>query len=174
MQIVHTFRPVIEEVHSGSAQHMELQLEQRTKMEDWLANNDDILPPESGELNYSGDEENDEGETKHIMNNKPHVAAMAKFLLESDAFPTLVTRFRFLLLPKSIHSLLRVIVSIPSDRLWMEKSTDFSFSNRVKASIEQITQESWNWWPFRPTLRKIQHDQMCVQWRCVSTRLLKL
>ena len=173
MQIGHIFRPVIEEAHSASAQHVELQLKQRTKMEDWLADNNDILPPESEESNYSGDEENHEGEVRHIMNEMPHVAAMAKFLLESDAFPSLVTRFRLLLLPKSIRSLLRVIVSIPSDRLWMEKSTDFSFSNRVKASIEQITQESWNWWPFRPTMRKIQHDQTRVHWRCVSTRLLE-
>ena len=110
-----------------------------------------------------GEEHSTAGEKKHL-NFEEKETAIAKENEDS----------RLLLLPKSIRSLLRVIVSIPSDRLWMEKSTDFSFSNRVKASIEQITQESWNWWPFRPTMRKIQHDQTRVHWRCVSTRLLKL
>ena len=99
MQLVHIFRPVTEEAHFEWTQHVEIQLKERMKLEDWLADNNDILPSEAEESNYSGDEEDHEEEVRHTTNEMPHVAAIAKFLVESDAFPRLVTCFRLLLLP---------------------------------------------------------------------------
>lgn len=174
MQIVHIFRPASEETCAEWDRNVKLvQYEERTKVEDWLADNNDVPAPELESQNCGSDEEDNPKETKHIMSARPHTAAMEKFLIESEAFRNLVTRFRMLLLPQILQSLLRVIMTIPGDQLWMEKSAQSSLFNRLKISIEKFTQESWNWWPFRPTLQALRGDQTRLHWNCVSTCLLK-
>ncbi len=174
MQIVHIFRPASEETRAEWDRSVKLvQYEERTKVENWLADNNDVPPPELESQNCGSDEEDNPKETKHNMSARPHIAAMEMFLIESEAFRNLVTGFRMLLLPQILQSLLRVIRAIPSNQLWMEKSAQSLLFNRLKISIEKSTQESWNWWPFRPTLQALRGDQTRLHWGCVSTCLLK-
>ena len=43
-----------------------------------------------------------------------------------------------------------------------------SLSNYLKASIEHLTGEAWNWWPFRPSFRSLRSDEVRIEWQCVS------
>lgn len=174
MQTVHIFRPASEETRAEWDRNVKfVQHEEGTKVENWLADNNDVPPPELESQTCGTDEEDNPRETRHIMSARPHTVAMEKFLIESEAFRNLVTRFSILLLPQNLQSLLRVIMTIPSNQLWTEKSAQSSLFNRLKISIEEFTQESWNWWPFRPRLQALQGDQTRLHWSCVSTCLLK-
>lgn len=174
MQIVRMFRRASEETRAEWDRDVKLvQYEERTKVENWLADNNDVPPPGLESQTRGSDAKDNPKETKHIMSARPHTAAMEKFLIENEPFRNLVTRFSMLLLPQVLQSLLRVIMTIPGDRLWMEKSAQSSLFNRLKISIENFTQESWNWWPFRPVLQALQWNQTRLHWNCVSTCLPK-
>lgn len=43
-----------------------------------------------------------------------------------------------------------------------------SVFNTIKALIEDQLGESWDWWPFKQRVRRLQPGQARVQWRCVS------
>lgn len=86
MQIAHIFRPASEETCAEWDRNVKLvQYEERTKVEDWLADNNDVPAPELESQNCGSDEEDNPKETKHIMSARPHTAAMEKFLIESEA-----------------------------------------------------------------------------------------
>lgn len=40
--------------------------------------------------------------------------------------------------------------------------------NRFKSCVEDLTAESWNWWPFAPKLRLLKRDEFRMGWHCVS------
>jgi hypothetical protein len=60
--------------------------------------------------------------------------------------------------------LTRVLMSIPSDRIWFSDEDDNSILNKFKILVEEFTEEDWDWWP----LRMLQKDQTRVHWLCVS------
>lgn len=68
----------------------------------------------------------------------------------------------------SYGPLTRILMSIPSDRIWFSTEDDLSVWNKIKAFVENHTEENWNWWPLRPRMRLLQKDQTRLHWRCVS------
>jgi hypothetical protein len=123
--------------------------------ESWALQEDDSL-----------DESDDE--------NKPSVKLLSKiseaenFLLEGESFQRLLTTFRTFLMPASLSHLTRVLMSLPSDRIWFSDMDDNSILNKFKILVEDLTVEDWQWWPLRPKMRKLQMDQTRVHWLCVS------
>jgi hypothetical protein len=45
---------------------------------------------------------------------------------------------------------------------------NLSFSNRLKGIFEDLTQESWEWWPFKPRKRSLHRGEARLLWSCVS------
>jgi hypothetical protein len=123
--------------------------------ENWALQEDDSL-----------DESDDE--------NKPSVKLLSKvseaenFLLEGEPFQRLLTTFRTFLMPASLSHLTRVLMSLPSDRIWFSDMDDNSILNKFKILVEDLTVEDWQWWPLRPKMRRLQMDQTRVHWLCVS------
>lgn len=125
---------------------------------------DDKTGSENEDL--SDDEETlDERKTKDVL---PNVAGMEAFLIRGRPFRALSFNFELLLLPSNLSSLTRILMSIPSDRIWFSAEDDFSPSNRMKAFVEDHTEGNWNWWPLRPRMRVLQDNQTRLHWRCVS------
>ena len=127
-------------------------------------NQDDKTGSDNEDL--SDDEEIvDENKIKDIL---PNVAGMEDFLIRGRPFRALSFNLELLLLPANLSSLTRILMSIPSDRIWFSAENDFSPSNRMKAFVEDHTEGNWNWWPLRPRMRVLQDNQTRLHWRCVS------
>ena len=93
---------------------------------------------------------------------------MESFLIQGSPFQTLLLNLQIFLLPATLSSLTRIIMSIPSDRICFSAANDFSLSNKIKAFIEDHTEETWNWWPLRARMRELHDNQTRLYWRCVS------
>ncbi|KAH7108978.1 hypothetical protein EDB81DRAFT_673156 [Dactylonectria macrodidyma] len=71
--------------------------------------------------------------------------------------------FMLMFLPSDLR---HVLLSIPRKYVWVSLEQDLSFSNRVKAWVEDNTQLRWNWWPLKPRKRLLQHGESRVFWQC--------
>lgn len=45
---------------------------------------------------------------------------------------------------------------------------EYSMLNTVKIAIENLTGESWDWWPLNPSFRRLNPDKLRIRWCCVS------
>ena len=93
---------------------------------------------------------------------------LENFLVKRNPFRRLLTSFWAILLPASLSHLTRILISVPSDRIWFSDENDKSISNKFKICIENLTEENWHWWPLRPKMRMLQNGQTRVHWLCVS------
>ncbi|MCJ1459965.1 hypothetical protein MMC28_010344 [Mycoblastus sanguinarius] len=121
-------------------------------------NTDDV-----SDRDQSSDDENDTLEEEHAEDSEdvislPHIKEMETFVMEGSAFQNLVTNLRVFLLPAALRPLNRVLMSIPSDRIWLSIEDDLSISNTLKAIVEGLTEENWNWWPLRGKMRVLRKD----------------
>lgn len=115
----------------------------------------------------TSDDEDDEEDDKNT-GALSNIGEMEEFLTRGSPFRTLLSNLRIFLLPASLDTLTRVIMSIPSDRIWFSEKDDLSLSNQIKAFVEDYTEENWNWWPLRARMRELQINQTRLHWRCVS------
>ena len=125
---------------------------------------DDTLQDREENLSEEDSSEDENG----IATNLPHISEMESFITGGDAFQTLVTNFRIFLLPTTLRSLARVIMSVPADRIRFVESDDLSLPNKMKIFVESITEDNWNWWPLRAKMKRLQKDQTRLLWQCVS------
>jgi hypothetical protein len=103
---------------------------------------------------------------------------MKEFMAQDGSYQSFSIESQLSLLPAALSSLTRIIMSIPNDRIWFSARDDLSISNKVKALIEDCTEENWNWWPLQARMRALQDNQTRVHWQCVRIfcilRLLKM
>ena len=45
---------------------------------------------------------------------------------------------------------------------------EYTIVNSLKGYIQDLTTESWNWWPLEPRYRHLEPNEARVQWNCVS------
>jgi hypothetical protein len=112
-----------------------------------------------GELSESGSESSGPDE-----NSLPHTLELKLFLLKSQSFRHLRREVMLMFIPVELKE---VLSSIPKEHIWLSKEQDLSFSNRVKACIEDRTQVRWYWWPFEPRKRMLQENESRMHWQCV-------
>jgi len=133
---------------------------------------------EEGEINGEDTEEEGSGEELDEEDDidyadkegaaLPDIAEAEQLLLRGSAFHKLSANLQRFLLPTTFAAITRTIMSIPTDCVWFSSEDDLSMTNRAKALIEDTTEESWNWWPLQPRIRKLERDQTRMHWRCVS------
>ena len=149
-------------------------------MERWIADNQGLrhtalsantpgpVPDDTLQDQEENSSEEDASEDGNEATSLPHKSEMKSFITGGDAFQNLVTNFRIFLMPTSLRSLARIIMSVPTDRIHFVESDDLSFSNKIKIFIESITEDNWNWWPLRAKMKILQKDQTRLLWQCVS------
>jgi hypothetical protein len=126
---------------------------------------DQASEPDSDDI-YS--DRSDYGHNVEHPNVFPKIAEVEKFFLEGKSFRRLLMSLQTFLLPVSLSSLTRVLMSVPKDDVWFSDENDNSIMNKFKIAIEDITEENWHWWPMRPKMRMLQGNRTRVHWRCVS------
>lgn len=45
---------------------------------------------------------------------------------------------------------------------------ELTFANKLKGIVEDLTGETWNWWPFRPRFLPLSSTKRRIEWSCVS------
>lgn len=152
--------------------HLEVQTKKTDKhdfLRNWMEGNqgfeesapvppDDILETSS---NSSGEEEN-------VSRPESKLKVAEKFMLEGESFQKLSTRLQLWLLPSSLPSLNRILLSIPIHNIWLSNINDYSISNLCKILIENATEDDWHWWPLRPKMRMLKKGESRINWTCVS------
>lgn len=77
-------------------------------------------------------------ERQHVGDQKLLVEAQERPIIEERGNQNLEDdELSTAVLPQRLQSLLRVIMTIPSDQLWMEKNAQSSLFNRLKLSVEE-------------------------------------
>ena len=180
-RIAGLYQPENDETSENTKRQADEDRSRASYLERWIADNqglghtvltvdtpgpvpDDILQDREEDSSEEDGSEDENG----IATKLPHISEMESFITGSDAFQTLVTNFRIFLLPTSLRSLARVIMSVPTDRIKFVESDDLSISNKMKIFVESITEENWNWWPLRAKMKRLQKDQTRLLWQCVS------
>ena len=124
---------------------------------------DEVIEEEEG-TDDDGDDDDEFEQPKPL----PNIGEMENFLLCGNSFRKFSANICLFLLPASLTSLTRVLMSIPYDRIWFSDEEDPSLVNRLKTMIEDATEENWNWWPLRPRMKTLLKGQTRVHWICVS------
>ena len=120
-----------------------------------------------GKAESDSSSEVSEASEAHETLEKPRIAEMETFLFKGQAFEMLVFRAYTFLLPRELQPLLRVILSVPKEKVWFERDYP-SFTDSCKEFVENRTSEDWNWWPLAQRKRMLTPDQTRMHWRCVS------
>jgi hypothetical protein len=118
----------------------------------------DVEEPSESELEASDLDNSVEDKTP------PFALKLRSFLLNSRSFRYLRRDFMLMSLPLEIK---HVLTSVPKEHIQLSIQQDFSFSNRLKAYIEDRTQVRWNWWPFEQRKRMLQGGESRMYWQCV-------
>lgn len=48
-----------------------------------------------------------------------------------------------------------------------------TFANRFKGTVEDLTKERWDWWPFQPRFLRLDPGKCRIRWSCVSTIFIR-
>ncbi|KAK3171634.1 hypothetical protein OEA41_003718 [Lepraria neglecta] len=48
---------------------------------------------------------------------------------------------------------------------------EYTIANSMKGYIEDVTAESWDWWPFEPRYRQLKPSDVRVKWSCAKQKL---
>ncbi|KAH7409341.1 hypothetical protein BKA64DRAFT_393873 [Cadophora sp. MPI-SDFR-AT-0126] len=162
----------------------------RQELERWVVGNPEFVSPREpfDDLNVEIDDSSSDdeqvvqkattsrGKTPEVTEepNLPNITQMESFLLTCGGggpFQRLSTHLRIFLLPPTLGPLVRIMMSLPAECVWLDDQEDASLSNKLKAFVEDMTEEKWNWWPLRPRMRPLGKDQMRLNWVCVSLKL---
>ena len=146
-------------VHSSEHVHSVKQ-DEETNMQHW-------------EIESSSEESDSETES-HAIEPWPNIAEMEKFILGGIAFQNLIANFHAFLLPRDLRTqITRALLCIPKKDRWFSSEEDLSFQNRFKIFAESITEQDWDWWPFRAKMRPLKKNETRLHWYCVSTPLVQ-
>jgi hypothetical protein len=155
--------------------------DKKSLLERWLANNlafrdfDPSLNQEDNHSSYSSgpkmddsdDSVSDASEEHH--NNRlelfPKIAEVERFFTGGESFQKLSMNLQKFLLPTSMSPLTQMLMAVPNENIWFSDKNDNSISNLFKIAIENLTEENWHWWPFRPKMRMLQENEIRVHWR---------
>jgi hypothetical protein len=104
----------------------------------------------------------------------PKIAEVERFFTGGDSFQKLLMNLQRFLLPTSVSPLIQMLMAVPNENIWFSDENDNSILNKLKIMIEDLTEENWHWWPFRPKMRVLKENETRVNWRCVSLRIKKI
>ncbi|KAL8740318.1 MAG: hypothetical protein Q9190_006963, partial [Brigantiaea leucoxantha] len=180
LQIADVHVPENNETRTRTERQLAEAQDRTAYLEDWITNNAGftsqsapVEPKGSIHENPSSDSDREDSSEGHYEQDEdiydlPRVTEMENFITEGKAFTNLLMNFQIFFLPMSLQPLVRIIMSIPSERVWFSSMEDTSIANRIKLFIEQITEDDWNWWPLRPKVRVLKEDQIRLHWSCVG------
>ena len=185
-QIVEAYEPGSDEIQTGMRKPEDRQ-ESMSRLELWIAQNQAFSSEahnsepihsvkQSVEMNMqhwendSSSEETESETESYATEPWPNIAEMENFMLGGIAFQNLVANFHAFLLPRDLRTqVTRALMCIPKKDRWFSIEEDLSFQNKFKIFVESITEQDWDWWPFRAKMRPLKENETRLHWYCVST-----
>ena len=185
-QIVEIYRPDTEESQTKMPKPEDRE-ERMSRLEQWIVKNQAFSPEahyservrsvEQGAEttvqhweNASSSEEMDSESESYAAKPWPNVAEMENFIVGGNAFQNLIANFQVFLLPRDLRTqVTRALMCIPKEDRWFSPEEDLSFQNKFKIFAESITEQDWDWWPFRTKMRPLKKNETRLHWHCVST-----
>jgi hypothetical protein len=70
-----------------------------------------------------------------------------------------------------LNRLARELALIPPNEIWLLFEEDLGLSNQLKSMIENLTHQTWEWWPLKPCRRQLSTGHARLFWNCVSSAL---
>lgn len=145
---------------------------------DWLRNVQPGRPQDSVDatlkqpLEWDSSDSNSDSERELNVSTSSiefvDVGRLRAFLSSGDAFRQLRSRLQAFLLPASLTSLGRILLTIPSDRISFADAFDQSPADRVKSYLESLSGVPWNWWPLHPARPALKAGNIRVWYECVG------
>ncbi|KAL6717681.1 hypothetical protein ACLMJK_005596 [Lecanora helva] len=115
-----------------------------------LKSNPGLAPPTDplateDDVSISTDDDDDDSEADADYDSLlPRLTEVENFMFTGDSLRLLVKRVRMFLIPVSISGLMRILMTIPFDRIQFLQENHESFLNTAKASIYSHTEENWD------------------------------
>ena len=122
----------------------------------------------------SGSDAGDQSRNINPLGLFPKIAEVERFFTGGNSFQQLSMNLQRFLLPTSMFPLIQMLMAVPNENIWFSDENDNSILNLFKIVIEDLTEENWHWWPFRPKMRMLQENETRVHWRCVSLKIRNL
>jgi hypothetical protein len=82
-------------------------------------------------------------------------------------FQQLLASMQIFLMPSTLVSLTRILMTIPSKDIWFADSYTQTYPDSLKQHFEMLSVSEWDWWPFSPCQRALSKGQTRIYWRCV-------
>ena len=73
-----------------------------------------------------------------------------------------------------LNRLARELAFIPPNEIWLLFEESLGLSNQLKSMIEELTHQTWEWWPLKPCRRPLSAGHARLFWNCVSSALSRL
>jgi hypothetical protein len=67
-----------------------------------------------------------------------------------------------------LRSLKRDLDFISPGQIRISYQESSSLLNRLKSIVEELTKETWEWWPLKPRMRPLASGDARLRWDCVS------
>jgi tetratricopeptide (TPR) repeat protein len=83
------------------------------------------------------------------------------------SFRLLLANTQLLKLPRSLSSLTRILMTIPTHDISYLDNFRQSYSDRLKRSVEGLCGYEWNWWPLQQPQPRLAKGYVRIRWRCV-------
>jgi len=144
-------------------------------LESWLKNNPGLAPDNEPSAIADGDDGSVSSEDVDFdkESDLPLISEIERLLTSGPYFTSLTINLRIFLLPASLSSLTRILMTIPRDRIRFSKEREVSIKDQMQASIENYTTKDWDWWPLSQPVRALQKGHTIIRWECVSFQLCK-
>jgi len=71
-----------------------------------------------------------------------------------------------------LRSLIRDLDFISPGQIRISYQESSSLLNHLKGIVEELTKETWEWWPLKPRMRALSPRYARLRWDCVSFRPL--
>jgi tetratricopeptide (TPR) repeat protein len=68
-----------------------------------------------------------------------------------------------------LNRLARELALIPPNQIWLLFEERLGLLNQSKIIIEDLTQQTWDWWPWKPCRRSLFAGHARLFWNCVSS-----
>ncbi|KAI9874743.1 MAG: hypothetical protein M1830_009336 [Pleopsidium flavum] len=133
----------------------------------------------------SEDDDSDDGGTES-QNHENHfdLSRVKDFLISSTAFLMFRENFRQFVHPSfkfklygliaklsepsksKLNSLIMELELVPPGQVLVSYQDNSTFLNYIKGAVEDLTGETWEWWPLKPRMRSLPLGYARLHWRC--------
>ena len=94
---------------------------------------------------------------------------LESFIKSDDSFRLFRVKLQAFLLPASLASITRILLTIPTERIFFMEVYEQSLSDRIKSRLESVSGAKWDWWPLSKSQPLLQLGHVRIKYLCVGS-----